>query len=285
MRAAKDEELYAVYLEERPDYMNSGSFFFEAANLFFERGLKELGLRVLSNLAEMRLENRQILRMLAYRLMQAGEMAAALPVLEQARELAPYEPQSLRDIAAVKAALGRPQEAVDLLYETARRQWSSRFGEINVTALTEMNALIAAHGGQVKTGAIDSRLIKNLASDIRVVLSWDMDNADMNLRVIAPDGEEASYYGRRGAKIGWRLSGDSQGYGPEEFMLKKARPGVYRVVVDYVGDSGQTIAGEVTAIVSVFSKFGTPEQKEERTVLRLKKIGTETLAAEFTVKE
>ena len=285
MREAKDDELYAIYLDERPDYLNSSAFFIDVADRFFERGLKDLGLRVLSNLAEMQLENRQVLRMLAYRLMQAGEMAAALPVLEQVRGLAPYEPQSLRDIATVKAALGQTQEAVDLLYETAQRQWSERFGEINTIALTEMNALISTQKQKVKTEAIDSRLIKNLPSDIRVVLSWDMDNTDMDLWVTAPDGE-AAYYGHRQTRIGGRMSSDcTQGYGPEEFMLKKAIPGVYRVEVNYYGHSRQTIAGEVTMIVTVISKFGTPQQKEEKSTLRLKNTKDKILVAEFSVKE
>ena len=287
MKAAKDDELYAVYLDERPDYLYSSAFYFDVADRFFERGLKELGLRVLSNLAEIQLENRQILRVLAYRLMQAGEMAAALPVLERVRDLAPYEPQSLRDLAIVQAALGQTQEAVDLLYETACRQWSNRFGEINLIALTEMNALIAAHQGRVKTGTIDPRLIKNLPSDFRVVLSWDMDNTNMDLKVTAPDGEVTNYYSNRNSKAGGRLSGNCvQGYGPEEFMLKKAIPGIYRVWVRYAGDSRQTIDnGDVTVMVTVYSKFGTPAQKEERSSLRLRKDSGDVLVSEFVVKD
>jgi len=285
MLAAKDEELYAIYLDERPDYLASSAFFIDVADRFFERGLKDLGLRVLSNLAEMQLENRQVLRMLAYRLIQAGEPAAARPVLEQVRELAPYEPQSLRDLALVAAALGQTQEAVDLLYETARRQWSDRFGEINTIALTEMNALIATKGDEVKTEAIDSRLIRNLPSDLRVTLSWDMDNTDMDLWVTAPDGE-AAYYKRRLTNTGGRMSQDcTQGYGPEEFILKKALPGLYRVEVNYYGHSRQTIAGEVTMMVTVFSRFGTPQQKEQTSTLRLKNVKKKVLVAEFYVEE
>lgn len=285
MKAAKDDELYAVYLDERPAYLNSSAFFIDVADRFFERDMRELGLRVLSNLAEMQLENRQILRMLAYRLMQAGEMALALPVLEQVRELAPYEPQSLRDLAQAQASLGNTQAAVDLLHETARRVWSGRFGEINTIALTEMNALIARSAkGQVNTRAIDSRLLKNLPSDIRVVLAWDMDNTDMDLWVHSPDGEAASYNNKL-TRLGGRMSADcTQGYGPEEFMLKSAMPGKYRVEVNYYGSSRQTIAGEVTMMVTVQSKFGTPEQKEERLTLRLKNAKDKVKVAEFTVK-
>ena len=278
MRRAGDAELYAGDLEERAEYLNSSAFFIDAAARFFERRLNVPGLRVLSNLAEMKLENRQILRMLAYRLMQAGQMEMAVQVLEEVRELAPYEPQSLRDLAQAQAALGRSQEALDLLHETARRRWNSRFGEINTIALTEMNALLALNK-KLKSEAIDSRLIQNLPSDIRVVLSWDMDNTDMDLWVMDPTGE-AAYYGHKLTKNGGRMSRDcTQGYGPEEFMLKKAIPGRYQVMVDYFGHSRQTIAGEVTMMVTVISKFGTPEQKEERTTLRLSKTKDKVMVA------
>ena len=288
IKEAKSDELYAVYLDERPDYMGSSAFFIDVADRFFELGLRELGLRVLSNLAEMQLENRRLLRLLAYRLVREGEMTAALPVLERVRELAPYEPQSLRDIATVKAALGRTQEAVDLLYQVAARKWSSRFGGINAIALTEMNALIAGNGGRVSTEGIDSRLIKNLASDIRIVLSWDTDNTNFDFRVIAPDGEVSSFNWWAN-KNGGRMSGNcTEGYGPEEFMLKKALPGVYRVEVSYSGDFRQTLerAGESTVTVAVYTNFGRPEQKDElTTTLRMQKTGVSTLAGEFMIED
>jgi Ca-activated chloride channel family protein len=96
--AAKDD-LYRVYLDERAAYLSSSSFHMDAAGVFFERGLPELGLRVLSNLAEMNLENRQLLRLYAYRLLQARRSDLAVPVFERISELAPNEPQSWRDLA------------------------------------------------------------------------------------------------------------------------------------------------------------------------------------------
>lgn len=284
-KEAKDDELYAIYLDEKPDYLKTPGFFFDAADVFFERGKGDLGLRVLSNLAEMELENRQVLRMLAYRLVQAGQFELAIPVLEKVKELAPYEPQSWRDLALALAEAGQTQRAIDLLYETARRQWSDRFGSLNTIALTEMNNLIARHEGKVKTEAIDSRLIKNLASDLRVVLSWDTDNTDMDLWITAPDGEE-TYYQSPLSRQGGQLSRDcTQGYGPEEFMLKKAAPGLYQVKVDYFGNSQQQVAGEVTMMVTVFSHYGMPDEKKETTTLRLKTIKDKILAAEFRVEQ
>ena len=44
---------------------DSTAFYLDVADLFFDKGLNELGVRILSNLAEMDLENRHILRVLA----------------------------------------------------------------------------------------------------------------------------------------------------------------------------------------------------------------------------
>jgi Ca-activated chloride channel family protein len=71
LQDADKAQLYRIYLDERAAYLSSSSFYMDAAGVFFDRGLPELGLRVLSNLAEMNLENRQLLRLYAYRLVQA----------------------------------------------------------------------------------------------------------------------------------------------------------------------------------------------------------------------
>ena len=80
-REAAEADRYAVYLDERPGQLNSTAFFMDAAEVFFEKGQTALAVRVLSNLAEMELENRHILRILAYRLSQAGLHALALPLV------------------------------------------------------------------------------------------------------------------------------------------------------------------------------------------------------------
>jgi uncharacterized protein YfaP (DUF2135 family) len=50
--------------------------------------------------------------------------------------------------------------------------------------------------------------------DLRVVLSWDADNSDMDLWVTDPNGERA-YYGNRLTYQGGRMSQDfTGGYGP-----------------------------------------------------------------------
>nr|HMM68734.1 DUF2135 domain-containing protein [Dokdonella sp.] len=254
-----------------------------AADLLFERRQDALGLRVLSNLAEMDLENRAILRILGYRLLQAGKARLAVPLFEQVRDLAPFEPQSFRDLGLAYAAIGEPQKAADALYEVARREWDGRFAEIGLIALTEMNALIATHAGAIDTSRFDARLLRNLPVDLRVVLNWDADNSDMDLWVTDPNGERA-YYGNRLTRQGGRMSADlTSGYGPEEFMLKAAMPGRYKVEANYYGNRQQLISGSVTLRLALITGFGTAQAREQSTILRLEDRQETVLVGEFDV--
>jgi Ca-activated chloride channel homolog len=280
---ASDDDFYSIYLDERAEWINSSAYYLDAADMLFERKQNALGLRVLSNLAEMDLENRAILRILGYRLLQAGQPALAVPLFEQVRDLAPFEPQSFRDLGLAYADIGEFQKAADALYEVARREWDGRFAEIGLIALTEMNALIAAHPKAIDTARFDARLLRNLPVDLRVVLNWDADNSDMDLWVTDPNGERA-YYGNRLTRQGGRMSADlTSGYGPEEFMLKAALPGKYRVEANYYGNRQQLVSGSVTLRLALITGFGTEAAQEQSTILRLKDRQETVLVGEFEV--
>ena len=282
LREAADADRYAIYLDERPGQLNSTAFFLDAADVFFAKGQTALALRVLSNLAEMELENRHILRILAYRLSQAEQHALAVPLLERVRELAPDEPQSSRDLGLACAAAGQPQRAVDMLWEVAGKPWDARFADIDLIALGELNALLA-RGPGLDSSRIEPRLLRNLPLDLRAVLSWDADNTDIDLWVTDPNGERA-YYGHPLTYQGGALSRDfTGGYGPEEFSLRQALPGRYEVRAQFYGHRQQLISPYTTLMLWLSTGFGTPGQKDERVVLRLSGAGQEVFVGSFEV--
>ena len=119
LQAARADEWTRIYLDERRANETSVGFFLDAAEFFLAKGDPEhraQGLRALSNLAELDLQNRQVLRLLAYRLQQAGETATAVPIFERVLELAPNEPQSHRDLGLALA--DRPDAAGGRLAST-----------------------------------------------------------------------------------------------------------------------------------------------------------------------
>jgi hypothetical protein len=285
LRNASSNDVYRVYLDEKPSYPNSTAFYLDAADVFFDKGLNALGIRILSNLAEMDLENRHILRVLGYRLVQAGQPKLAIPIFKKVLVLSPEEPQSYRDLGLAYAADKQAQLAVNTLYEVVTRPWHGRFPEIELITLADLNSIVATTTEKLDTSRIDPRLLKNLSLDLRVVLTWDADNTDIDLWVTDPDGEKA-FYGHRLTVQGGRMSLDfTGGYGPEEFSLKRAKPGKYTVHAQYFGDRSQNVTGATTLQVKLTTKFGAVDQQEQIVTMRLKGRQETVFVGEFEVKE
>jgi len=272
LRDAPPEKVYARYLDERPDFVDSTAFFLDAADILADKGQPALALRVLSNLAEMDLENRHILRVLGYRLLQAKQPQLAIPVFREVLRLSPDEPQSHRDLGLALAEAGQWQEATERLWDVVARPWNGRFPDIDMTALAELNAIVERAqrmGTPVRTQAFDARLLRNLPLDLRIVMGWDADNTDIDLWVVDPDGEKA-YYGHALTRQGGRMSQDATGgYGPEEFALRIAKPGIYTVQAQFYGHRQQVLSTTTTVMLRLTTGFGTEPQKDERVTVRL----------------
>ncbi|TXH73870.1 MAG: DUF2135 domain-containing protein [Lysobacteraceae bacterium] len=284
LREAAHDEIYPLYLDERDNHADSTAFYLDVGDLLLKKGHRGLALRVLSNLAEMGLENRHILRVLGYRLMQAGDYARAVEIFREVLRLAEEEPQSHRDLGLALAAAGQRQEAIKRLYEVAAREWDGRFSEVEAVALNEMNVVIATSPLPLDTTFIDARLLKNMPLDLRAVLSWDSDNSDMDLWVTDPNGERC-YYGNRNTYQGGLLSDDfTGGYGPEEFVLRSAKPGKYKVEANFFGDNQQIVTGATTLSLTLSTGWGSARQKDQKVTLRLSGKSETVLVGEFEVK-
>lgn len=270
LRRVPADKRYAAYLEERADHGRSAGFFLDAADFFFEAGDADTALRVLSNLAELEVDDPALLRVLGHRLIQANRPDLAVPVFERVTRLRPEEPQSLRDLALACAAVGQNQRAVDLLAEIVNQSWDARFPEIELIAISEINAIAATSADKIDLSRLDARLRKNLPVDVRAVLTWDANDCDIDLWVTDPNGETAKYDFPLTFQGGMLSRDFTGGYGPEEFLLRQAKPGAYRVRINYYGDRRQTALGPVTAQVRLITNFGTPNQQEKRLTVRLK---------------
>jgi tetratricopeptide (TPR) repeat protein len=284
LRGASTSELYAMYLDERPDYQASPAFYLDVADLLFAKGQRELGLRVLSNLAELDLNNRQVLRVLGYRLMQAKEPELAIMVFKRVRELAPNEPQSFRDLGLAQAAAHHDQEAINNFAEVMLKPWDPRFSEVELITLADLNAAIAAADHSLDVSRIDPRLLVNMPLDVRAVLTWDASDSDLDLWVTDPDGELCRY-DHRFTLQGGRLSRDvTTGYGPEEFSLKHAKPGHYKIEVNYFGANAQLVSGVITATVHLTTAFGSTHPQDKALTVRLHQKADRVLIGEFDIQ-
>jgi Ca-activated chloride channel family protein len=283
------DDRYAVYLDLRLAAPSSPAFYLDAAQVFAAHGQRALALRVLSNLAELHIEDRGLLRVLAYRLQEMGETAEAIRLLQRVADLAPDEPQSWRDLGLAQAAAGAWQPAVDALWIAASGAWDDRFGDVDVIALGELDAIAATH--RVDVSAVDVRLRRNLPLDVRVALAWDTDNTDIDLWVKDPHGQWVSYQSPLSRQGGTQWvsyqsprATSTNGYGPEVFSLRKAVPGVYEVHAKYYGSHRQALGNGTSVMMRLTTGFGTKDETHRDVILRLEEAKDDVLVGTFEVK-
>jgi Ca-activated chloride channel family protein len=286
LEKAQQQDRYAEYLRQRAEYESLPAFYIESADFFHRHNERTLALRILSNLAEISSDDYAFLRILGYKLAEYAEHGLAIEVFRQVLEMNPEEPQPYRDLALALSeraqqlstkpgstvAAGDYEEAIGLLYKVVTGSWDDRFEDIELIVLMEMNRIIAKskYTGLKKLG-IDPRLTGLLDVDIRIVVGWHADDTDMDLWVIQPDGEKADYSNQETA-IGGHVSNDmTQGFGPEEYMLRKALKGKYKISVHYYGSDSLIPTGTVKVRADVFLNYGRANEQHKVLTVELEK--------------
>lgn len=266
LKASKDKELYADYLKLKTGYADQPSFYFDVVDEFIRRGQNDKALVVLSNVSEMKLDNVELIRITANKLMQMNQTALAVQLFEKVTELRGEDPQSFRDLALAYQADKQYQKAFDTFYQILTKDWA-RFNEIKQIIFVEMNNLLSLHP-EVDTKDMNKDLIFAMPVDVRIVLGWSTDNTDIDLHVVDPLNEEC-YYGHKETQIGGRYPHDfTRGFGPEEFMTKKAADGKYVVRTNNFGDHRQSISGPTTLYLDLYTNYSKPNQNHERILVR-----------------
>ncbi len=262
-------DYYKTYLSQKEKYKDKPFFYVDMADFLYKHNNKELALQVLSNIAELKLEDAELMRILAHQLKNWNELALAIETFKDVLEMRGEHPQSYRDLALANAEAGNFQEAADGLYHILTHEWDGRFDRMTSVVISEFNNLISTQKQKISTVKYDKRFIFAMPSDVRIVINWSSDDSDVDLWVSDPLKEKCMYSFPL-TKGGGRLSGDiTQGFGPEEYLMKKAVNGNYLVEINYYGDSRQTLAGPVTVQAELYTNYGTPQQKKQVINVRL----------------
>jgi len=298
---------YFEYLKQRAVYGTSPAFYLDCAGWFFKAKETLLAKRIISNLSELKLEDVGLWRTMGWRLREAGAYDEAVAVFRHVLGVRPEEAQSCRDLALVLAERGKDrfakgdimgaacdlEEAMKLLHKavfepTARR--SGREGndiQTSVIALEELNGLIDwtdaqdwSTGTKPMSPVMDAVFRRNLPIDLRITLSWDTDETDIDLHVLEPNGEEA-FYGNRRTSIGGFVSEDvTTGYGPEEYLCKNAEKGVYKIKTNYFSSHRQSLTGATVVSATIYTDWGRKNETRQILSLHLDKPRDNTFIGE-----
>jgi tetratricopeptide (TPR) repeat protein len=296
LEAAAPGDLDRVLAVQEREYGDLPVFYFDVAEWLFRRARRAEALEMLLSALDLPAANEETAQMVAARLQRYGRLDRAVWLLQRAADQTDYLPQPRRALALALArragdartarARADLQRALRLLNEVIMTPWEGDYDGIEVVALMEANALLprleALGVGKLP---LDPRLRALLDVDLRVVIEWNTGASDMDLWVDEPDGERAIYSNPLTA-IGGRLSNDmTAGYGPEEYLLRRAASGEYRISVnvyaaDVINPNGSTM---VTA--HLYRDFGRAGQREQSMELELEPDDSgEKLVGSFKVQ-
>lgn len=266
------------------------SFYLDTADWLYRKGRRDLAVETLLSALDLPTANDVTLGMVAARLERYGVIDQAIALRERHALLDPDRPQPRRLLAlalAKRAELVRQtaqddlKRSIGLLTEIALSPIDGRWQGVDMIALVEANALLVKLKTLGGSFDLDPRLTKNLDSDVRVVLDWSNDAADIDLWVDEPNGERAIYSYPR-TLIGGHLSNDmTSGFGPEEYFLRRAARGRYTVRAQVFSPDRLDPNGTSRVTAHLFRDWGRPGQRVESIDLDLKrgqegevKIGT-----------
>jgi TonB-dependent SusC/RagA subfamily outer membrane receptor len=283
LASAPKEKQYDLYLELRKSQERNPSFYFDVAHFFYNQKDVKKALQVISNIADLGLENHQLYKTLTYTLRQWQDFEDASYTAKQVAKWRAHEPQSLRDYALALEEAGKYQEAFDQLVKALEVNYfgemSGQYEGVEDIILMDINRLMAEHSG-LNSGKLDKKYIAKMPVDIRIIMNWNLMDVDLDLHVIEPTGEEC-YYSHTTTEAGAKFSKDfTQGYGPEQYLIRNAVKGKYQIKSNYFGERELTENGPATVMVEIYT---TKAGKTVRTLktIQLGKIKENEILAEI----
>ncbi len=255
---------YQTYLDLRKDYAETPAYYFDVATFFFQKKERETGLKILSSIADLGLEDAELYKMLAYKLKEIEEYQTELFITKKVLDWRPFDAQSYRDYALALQDNEQYQTALEYLYKVLTNDYSveiaNRDRDITEIIVPEINNLVSLYRKELDLSKINKDIIADIPVDIRVVMNWNKDMTDIDLWVTDPNGEKC-FYGNRTTGIGGRMSEDvTQGFGPEQFMLKKAIKGKYKIETNFFGERQMSISGSTTISAEIYLMYSSGKQ-------------------------
>jgi uncharacterized protein YfaP (DUF2135 family) len=108
-------------------------------------------------------------------------------------------------------------------------------------------------------------------------------DTDIDLHIIEPTNEEC-YYAHTSTAAGARFSKDfTQGYGPEQYLLRNAIKGKYSIKTNFYGETALTENGPTTVMVEIYTRKPDGSTERKLQTIQLGKIKENQNLATITI--
>jgi hypothetical protein len=272
--AASKTQLDRVLAAQEKHHGTLPAFYLDVAEWFYRHGDKARAFELLLSALELPSSSDETSLVVAARLVRYGQFDRAISLYERHIRLMPDRPQPIRSLALALAERAKKapaavakqdlKRAVGLLNQIITTPWDEAYDGIEMISLMEVNALIPrlAKLGVANT-IVDPQLVAKLDVDLRVLIEWNTGATDLDLWIEEPNGETAMY-GHPRTAVGGRLSNDmTSGYGPEEYLLRRAPDGRFALSVNVYSSDQLNPNGKTTVTARLIHHFGRPDEHTE----------------------
>lgn len=272
--AAAANDFDRVFLAQEKEFGSLPAFYLDVAAWLRAKGRTAEAVEMLLSALELPTTNNETIGIVAGRLLRYREFDRAVYLYERLNDAEGFRPQPRRSLALALAAradtrsrdLARADldRALSLLEEVIETPPAGDYQGVELISLMDANAVLPAYRRLGGTRApLDPRLVALLDTDIRVILEWNSGNNDLDLWVAEPTGEKSNYANPL-TRAGGRLSNDmTSGYGPEEYLIRRAPPGSYAVSANVYATDRIDPNGAPVITARLIHDFGRATQREE----------------------
>ncbi|MCZ6788209.1 MAG: hypothetical protein O7E54_13700 [Planctomycetota bacterium] len=217
-------------------------------------------LRAFSSLVELDPGDPGAAREVAYEAMERKFFGFAYRLLQHVARIRPDQPDTYLLMATCLDRLGCADLAL-LHHELAvGGDWDARYGDCKLIARHEYARFLRGKTGAFAAGRLPELDVAE-RPDLYVLVRWNTDRTDVDLHVTDAAGETCSY-NHRDTAMGGRITRDvTGGFGPELFVLPKAKRGAYKIKLHFYGADQVRLSSRTKAYVTVRPAWGVSQTR------------------------
>jgi TonB-dependent SusC/RagA subfamily outer membrane receptor len=262
IKEVEKSQKWAKYKELQLLHQDNATFYLDMAQHLYENGYREEAKVVLTTAAEVLPNNLSVQRTIAFFLEKWGEWNEAIVLYEELLKSSPNNPMAYWDLALAYSQSGQYQKAIDILYQGIRydnETYENGYALQKEMLLNELNAIAAAHKGELDLTDIPGALIKPLPVDLRIVIHGSGSNV-YGATVVEPNGKESKEWQPQTSNGGFFTQHYAYDRSTKEYQIKQAPKGKYKVRVRYYDyNTGSKKQPGVIKVV-VYKNFGKANQ-------------------------
>jgi Ca-activated chloride channel homolog len=278
------QDVLAHYYAIREKHLSDPAFFYEVALALYAFDEKEAAERVLSTVIELFPKEIATSRMVVDVIRAHHSISPrAKDLLEALTSWEFNDPNNARAMGLFDADAGRCDDAAQRLAQIVMTPYDKSSAGINQIALDDINQLSKSCALNTPW-PLPKALQVDLIPEIRLVLTWNVQGADMDLHVLDPNGEEV-FFDNPTSEQGGLLTTDSRyGSGPEAFVLDSPKKGAYQVYVNYYGNHASYLPDAVYVSLEINQSTQKNQIKTNRVTKKIVEQRKKILITEFEVK-